>query len=266
MFKLVAIDVDHTLLNSRHELTERNRRIIRKLVDDGIYVVLVTGKSYVTVKGLMKSLGLVDPQITNDGSLVILPETEEVLYRRGVPKKLAEEVIGVAQEMGVTIVVVREARIFAAALNEDTDYMETYGDPTPIVVSDLSEYLDPSPTHLMVITYGKDALYEIAASTFQQRFGSKLNIVKSSPYFLEILHPEVSKGNALRFVAEYLQIPREEVVGFGDSQNDIGLLSYAGYAVAMGNSSEEVKRVADMITDTCDNDGVAKALEALFFS
>ncbi len=264
MFKLVAIDVDGTLLNSKQELTERNRRIIHKLVDRAVHVVLVTGKAYVTAKDLMKSLRLVSPQITNDGSLVIVPGTEEILYRQGVPEELAEEVISVAEKMGVTIAVLHETRMCVTGLNEDTDYMATYNDPTPTVVSDLAECLDTPPTHLMVVAYGKDDLYELATSTFKRRFGSRLNVVRSSPYYLEFLHPEVSKGRSLAFVSEYLKIPRNETVGFGDGDNDISFLSYVGCAVAMGNSTEEVQRIADMVTDTCDRDGVAKALEALF--
>ncbi len=264
MYKLVAIDVDGTLLNSKHMLPERNRFVIQKLLDSGIHVALATGKQYITVESLIKTLNLSGPQITNDGALVTLAQSGEIIYRKGVPKELAKQVIDVAQQLHVTLVVSHESKVYATSLNEDTEHMMSYGDPAPKVVRNLWDCLEPLPTHLMIIAYGKDSLYETIAATLQRRFGNRLSIVRSSPYFLEILHPEVSKGNALRKAAQYLKVAEAEIIGFGDGENDISFLSFVGYSVAMGNSRDNVKRYASMITDTCDNDGVAVALESIF--
>src|SRR5947208_1537207 len=95
------------------------------------------------------------------------------------------------------------------------------------------------------------------------RFGHALYVTQTSSQLLELLHPEVSKGAALRRIAHMLGVARDEVIAFGDSHNDLDMLEFAGVGVAMGNASAEVKALADLITDSNEDDGIATALERL---
>jgi len=142
--------------------------------------------------------------------------------------------------------------------------MESFGDPHPMIVDRLENAMRFRPTHVMVITFGNDELYEKVYNTLRTFFGSKLNVLKSSPFFIEVLNPKASKGNALSFLMEHLGIEKPETVCFGDSLNDLSMFEAAGYNVAMGNAKSDLKKVANLIADTHNNYGVAKALVKLF--
>jgi len=98
-------------------------------------------------------------------------------------------------------------------------------------------------------------------AVLRERFGRELYITRSKPYYLEMLHPEATKGRALRVVAGYFGIPRQEVIAIGDSFNDLDMIRYAGLGVVMENAREEVKRFADYVTRSNEDDGVAEVLE-----
>lgn len=264
MFQLVALDVDGTLFNSLHELPGGNKIALTQLVEKGIHICLSTGKSFRTVQNLVQELNLKSPQITSDGASIVDPTTKIPLFRYALSKDLVIEVVELLDELRATTIVVSEDTSFATAINDDVMYMCGYGDPTPSLVRDLVTCAEIEPTHLMVVAYQKDHLYDHVFRTLNSTFGNRLNIVKSSPYFLEILNPLASKGNALRTVLEYLGINKKDAICIGDGLNDISMFQNVGVAVAMGNSDEEVKNAASFVTETNDNLGVAKALDKFF--
>lgn len=264
MYKLVALDVDDTLLNSKHELSERNRETIKRLSLLDINFALATGRSFQGIKSIIDTLGLSSPQITNHGAIITLPSTSQTVFKKCIPKHLGHKVIRLADELNVTVVVVRENSIFAREHNVDTDYMQTYLDPEPTIVKELVETLEPEPTHLMIITYGNVDVYENVHRLITRQMGNHLNIYRTSPFFIEILHKNVTKGNALKMVASRLNIKKEEIISIGDSQNDVSMFSVSGLSIAMGNAITSVKEKTNLITADCDSDGVAKALEEIF--
>src|SRR5581483_3223577 len=127
--KLVALDVDGTLLNQQHQLTARTRETLIRLGERGIHIVLATGKLFVSLREITSQLGLVAPQITSGGAVVVMPQTGEIIYRAVIPKHLAIRALELADELGITVLVVRDDDFFAQALNDDTDYLVSYGDP-----------------------------------------------------------------------------------------------------------------------------------------
>jgi Cof subfamily protein (haloacid dehalogenase superfamily) len=264
MYKLVAIDVDGTLLNSNHELPTRNKYILDILLEKNVYIVLATGKSYFIAQKLILDLGLKTPQITNDGALIIDPVTGKVLMKYHLPVSLAKKVISLTRSLNVTTLVVNEAAIFSEQQNDDIQYMRSYGEPEPTFVENLNKVLDLGATHIMIITYKNDELYEKTYKSLQMMFGNQANIFKSSPYFIEILAPQASKGNALAFLMKYLGVNSSEAVCIGDGLNDLSMFSVVNFSVAMGNAHIQLKKLATLVTDTHDNLGFAKALEKLF--
>lgn len=264
MFRLVALDVDGTLFNSSHTLPYKNKMAIMQLVERGVHVCLSTGKSFRTVQNLVQELNLNSPQITSDGASIVDPATQTPLFRYGLSRDLMSEVILLLEELGATTVVVSEDSSFATELNDDIEYMCGYGDPVPSIVRDLGTCAEIEPTHIMVVSYQKKDLYDRTFNTLKGIFGDRLNIVKSSPYFLEILNPLASKGNALQTVLNNLKIDKQDALCIGDGLNDLTMFQSVGLSIAMGNSHEEVKNAATFVTDTNDNFGVAKALEMYF--
>lgn len=263
-FKLVALDVDGTLLNPQHQLSPRNAAALRALVAKGVHVVLSTGKMYVGIEGLVAELGLSSPQITSGGA--VITENGQLIQEWTVPKALAVEVIEMCEAMGLTAVVLRDGKTYAAAINADTDYMETYSDPHPIVVQPLTDGLEPEPTQIYMIAYRQDARFNEAVGIFEQKFGKQLSVKRSSPYYLEFIHPNASKGTALQFLSQRLQIDPTEMLAIGDSFNDLSMFATVGHSVAMGHSPAQVQAAATEVTATNGEDGVALALERLILA
>lgn len=263
-YKLVAIDVDGTLLNSRQQLTPRTAEALQAALDKGVHIVLATGKMYVGIQELVGKFGLQSPQITSGGA--VITQKGQEICRWSVARPLAEQVIQMCEEQGLTLIVLRDGLTFAAALNDDTNYMETYGDPHPIVVNPLVNCLEPEPTNLYMIAYQQDERFGEAVRLFEQTMGGQLSVKRSSPYFLEFVHRDASKGNALRVLAERLDIAPGDMVAIGDSHNDLSMFAYVGRAVAMGSSSAAIQQAAHEVTASNDEDGVAQAIERLILA
>lgn len=261
MIKLVATDIDGTLLDSQHQLTARTEAVMRRVLDAGIHVVLATGRQYTRMADLVHHLGTTSPQITSDGAVITDPHSGQALFTQTVQRELCEQVIMLAAQFGITLLVTRDGLVFATEHNEDTDYTLTYNDPVPTLVDDLRDALDPLPTMLMAVAYRKDALYQDFEAAAHAQFGDTLRVVRSSPYYLQILHPEASKGKSLARICAELNLAPSEVFAAGDSYNDLSLFAYAGQSAAMGHSPEAVKSQATWVTASNDEDGLALALE-----
>ena len=128
------------------------------------------------------------------------------------------------------------------------------------VVGPLLEWLERRPTKLVVV--GDPGRLDALGARLRARFDGRLFIAKSLPFFLELAHPDVSKGSGLQFVAERLGFTREQTIAFGDGENDLELIDWAGYSVAVGNAHPVVKARADLTCPSAEEEGVAQVLEA----
>ena len=259
--RLIAIDVDGTLLDSAHTLSDANRRALQAAQAAGIHITLATGRQYVYIAPIIAELALHSPQITSSGAVITLPASGEMLYADRIAREVAAEAIRLGEQLGITLVIVQNGKTFARAINADIEHMLTYGDPRPHVAPDLAATLDLPPTNIKAIAYRQDELFARAEAEFQRVLGTQLNIYRSVPYYLEFSTKSVSKGTALRRVAERLGIAQEAILAIGDGNNDIAMFEAAGVAVAMGNASAAVKARAGAVTGHCDADGVAEAIE-----
>ena len=259
--RLIAIDVDGTLLDSTHTLSAGNRRALQAALAAGCHITLATGRQYAYIAPLVAELELHSPQITSSGAVITLPVSGESVYTERITRELAAQTIRLGEQLGITLVVVQNGKSYTRALNADIEHMLTYGDPRPQVASDLAATLDLPPTNIKAIAYQQDDLYARAEVEFQLHLGAQLNIFRSVPYYLEFSAKSVSKGTALRRVAEQLEIEQKAILAIGDGNNDIAMFEAAGVAVAMGNASNAVKACAGAVTGHCDADGVAQAIE-----
>ncbi|WP_227762323.1 Cof-type HAD-IIB family hydrolase [Zhaonella formicivorans] len=260
-FKLIAIDMDGTLLNNDLEISPRVEEAIRRVRERDIHVTLCTGRMYASALPYARKMGLDLPLVTYNGAYVKHSGTGEILYNRNLPVEHAREVFLKAKSYGFHVNVYYQDRLYVEQLTERGKiYARTVRVPIH-VVDDMLEFLREDPIKIVVLAEPgqlKDLEGELGAE-----FGDKLYITKSSSTFLEILHPEATKGRGLQAVARYLNVPRESIMGIGDSFNDLEMFKYAGFAVVMENAEPEIKSFADYITCCNDDDGVAEALEKL---
>jgi len=260
--KLVAIDLDGTLLDNDLKISPRAKEAIHHVRQKGVEVTLATGRLFASARVFADELGLNLPLVTYQGALVKVSGTGEVLYRRNVPADLAQQVVKLAKDRGCTINFYLDDCVYVETMTPEAEEYARKYNAVVREAGDLSRFSRFEPIKLLVIDYDE---YMIDAFWRECReiFGDSLYVTKSMPEYLEFLHPEASKAKGIDAVAHHLGITSREVMAVGDSYNDIDMLEYAGFAVVMGNAREEVKAKADYITRSNEDDGVAEALEML---
>ncbi len=257
-FKLIALDLDGTLLDSEKRMSPRTMRAIALAVDQGVNVTLCTGRMFASTYPFAEDLGLAIPLITYNGALVKNSQNGEVLYQKHVPLEHARYIIELCRQYNCQLNVYSEDRLY---VEQEGEVAKQYANKIKVplyAVDDLAEFLKEPPTKLMAIG-DQEVLKEIRGKLE----GREIYMTRSHPRFLELLNPQATKGKGLEVVAQSLGIQREDILAMGDNYNDIEMFKYAGFSVAMENSEEHVKSYANYITATNDDEGVAQAIEEL---
>jgi len=262
---LVATDMDGTLLNSAKEITDTTAAILRAArAEAGVHVVLASARPPRSVLPFHRLLGLDSPMINYNGALVFDPNNQRVVMHTPIPAKVARGIVELARDMFPAVLVSGEVldRWYTDRL--DAAYTtETGRIFPPDVVQPIEKWSDQSMTKLLLLGE-PDRLKEIA-SAIRRDFADFVTMVQTEQYMLQIMHATVSKARALRVVAGELGIDREQVMAIGDNANDVGMLQWAGIAVAVANGVPEALAVADYVTDHHDADGAAHAIRRILF-
>lgn len=263
-FKLLALDLDDTLLNDDLQISPRNMAAIRRVAARGMMVTIATGRMFSSALPYARQLEVNLPLITYHGALIKYAGSGEVLRHCPVPLERALEILDLSEELGFHVNLYLHDRLFVKEENENTRYYRTIASIPLEQVGNLSRFLlkqKEEPTKLTIINTAEDGSLEDLQQMLRERYLPELSILKSRPFFLEITHREATKGRALDFLARREGISAEEIVAIGDSYNDIDMLQFAGVGVAVANAPAEVKKVADVITRSSREDGVAAFLE-----
>lgn len=264
-YKLLALDLDDTLLNNEFTISPRNRQAILEATRRGIIVTLATGRMFRSALTYARELELDVPLITYHGALVKKAYSGEEIYHRPVPLKEAREITGYLEERGCHLNLYVNDSLYVREDNELTRYYVEIANVEFTSVGDLTVFLKEEPTKMTVINRDEEKLRSLW-DTFKDRYPEIISIALSRPYFLEITHAQATKGQALKSLASSLGIEREEIMAVGDSYNDIDMIELAGMGVAVDNARREVKEAADFITSSHQEDGVAEVVERFILS
>ena len=256
----MACDLDRTLIGEDTILRPRTRAAIAATRAAGIHVVLVTGRMFQSVRRYALEAGIDDPVVCYQGAVVADPVSGRWLRDVPIPLELARETIGALNREGFGLNCYVEDTLYVAEVTPEAKQYADFQDLELHPVGDLLEWLDQPPTKLVVID--DPAVLEGLKQRMVERFDDRLYISTSLPYFLEFASPDVTKATGLEFLAEHLGFARERTVAFGDGENDLELVDWAGYGVAVENAHELVKEVADFVCPPVDEEGVAQVLEA----
>ncbi|MFV9510579.1 Cof-type HAD-IIB family hydrolase [Tepidibacillus sp. LV47] len=256
-YKLVAIDLDDTLLADDLTISSQTIEAIREAVDKGVMVTLATGRMFQSAKKYAKAIELDVPIITYHGAYIKNVLSGELLFQRLVPYELSIDVIKDLKEKNKHIQIYLDDQLY---VEEEDRYIRDYAKASDVsyhVVDDLLQQMDESQTEpIKILIIDDPANIQTLEKEYQYRYGNQLHVTISKPYFLEITHPEATKGNAIRFLAKQKGITMEQVIAIGDSYNDRDMIELAGLGVAMGNARPEVKAIADYVTKTNNDHGV----------
>ena len=257
MIKLVATDIDGTILIPEGKFTDGVKDCIKELSKKGIKVVLVTGRMNAAAKLIAQELSLNTPVVSYQGGLI--KEGENTLYERYLSEETAENIINWG----------KRENIHLNLYNDDILYSETEcaeiqrycnNQHTKYTIKPFNEIRKNKVNKLLAIDYNNPDKINSLEKELQNVFPD-LYIVKSTPYFLEFSNPEGSKYCAVKFLQKYWNLKENEILTIGDQNNDIELLRAGGVKIAMGNATEELKKVSDYQTDSVYNDGFVKAMK-----
>jgi Cof subfamily protein (haloacid dehalogenase superfamily) len=222
--------------------------------------VLVTGRMFQSVRRYALEAGLDDPVVCYQGAVVAEPTTGRWLRHEPIPLELARETIAALNEEGFGLNCYVGDELYVSEITPEARRYADFQQLELHPVGDLLEWLTEPPTKLVVI--GDPEVLDELKQRMLARFDGRLYISKSLPYFLEFASPDVTKAAGLDFLSEHLGFTRERTVAFGDGENDIELVDWAGYGVGVANAHERVKEVADFVCPSVDEEGVAQVLEA----
>jgi Cof subfamily protein (haloacid dehalogenase superfamily) len=261
-YKLLALDLDDTLLNEELKISSRNIEAIRDVAQKGVMVTLATGRMFRSALPYARQLELDLPLITYHGALIKQAGSSLVLRHCPVPLEMALEILSLGEEKEFHLNLYLDDRLFIKEENENTRYYQQIASIPVETVGNLTRFLlekKVGPTKLTIINM--EGRIDELQQMLQAKYLSRLSVLQSRPYFLEITHRRSTKGQALNFLAQKRGILQEEVIAIGDSYNDIDMLEFAGLGVAVANAPPQVKNAANVVTRANTEDGVAVFLE-----
>lgn len=264
-YKLIALDIDGTLTNSKKEISPRTRFSLIEAQEKGKKVILASGRHPIGIEPIAKELmldrfgGYI---MAFNGSKIINCETKEVVVSKLFPLEYLPDIVGVLKNSNITINTYDNKNIISDNKVNDYTYVERDIIKANMVVVD--DFVSAVKFDInKILLAGEPDEIDKYEEVLSMRYDGLLEVYKSAPYFLEIMPFGVTKGSMLPLLLDKLKIKREELVAFGDNYNDMTMVGYAGYGVAMGNAEEDLKKIADYVCESNDEDGVAKTLDKI---
>lgn len=262
MIKLIASDLDDTLLDRSSQISMENKRVVREVLDRGLTFTIATGRMFQATAPFARELGFSpeQPLICYNGAL-IKRLSGEVLYHRPLPVNLATTIAQYGQARGWTVNLYYNDELYVASWNQQVEDYANLAQVDVKVVEDLGDFIqdgNKALSKILIVSDPQETPRRIGE--IQSLVGSQTQIVSSREKFMEITTAAAHKGAALLWLAHFMGLRAEEVMAIGDSNNDVTMLKMAGIGVAVANASSGVKAVADFETSAHYEHGVARAL------
>jgi Cof subfamily protein (haloacid dehalogenase superfamily) len=272
-YKLLALDVDGTLLTSRGTISPATQAALVRARARGLLITLATGRRLATVRQQVEELGIQSPLILQSGAQIVDPRGGEALYSNPLPPGQAAAAVRIAVEEGVQPILYEDRAVAQHMLigprEWDSAPMGPYVAARPALVRRLPyDELAATGEALQLAVIDRLPVVRRVAARLQLAHCRTLVSYSATldAYFLEVFHEKCSKGEALRHLASSLGIPLGQVVAVGDNYNDEEMLRVAGLGVAVANAEPEILAVADKIVPSNDEDGIAALVDELLTS
>jgi len=290
MYKLVAIDLDGTMLNSYGEVTENTKRVIKETMKKGTEVIIASGRTMDSIKNIAQEIGSNKYMIAGNGAIVYDIKNKKIIYERYIPKSKALDIIKICDDNSITYSVYTNKTIVAESLRYNILYYyrenlkkEESKKTSITIVESIYDYIknlqDDSEKvmKIMICDENKSVFNSIIRKMQDIEELEVLDVshmsrkvikngtedVSIDYFYTEVSMENVDKWFALEFLMDKLNINKEELVTIGDNVNDREMIKNAGYGVAMGGSTPKVTEIANYVTDDNNHEGVAKALEKI---
>ncbi|WP_434360442.1 sugar-phosphatase [Parasalinivibrio latis] len=263
MYKLIALDMDGTLLSPDGSISPRTKDAITQARSKGVTVALASGRPLEGMTHYIEELGFnsdKDFAVCYNGGMVVCAKTGETVRSQLLTGKDAKNIASLANDLHVNIhAFTTRLGLITPKNNHYTEHEATINKLT-ITEIDFNE-LDDEEVVMKVMLIDPPEILQKAVDTLPEFLYEQYTVVRSAPFFLEIMNKNSHKAAGVASLAEHLDIKQEEVICMGDAGNDHHMIEWAGLGIAMGNADDDTKAIADYITDTNANDGVAQAIE-----
>lgn len=267
MYRLFVTDADGSLFNSNSEISDKNKEAIKEVISRGVIFTIATGRMFSSILPYAYAININAPVISYNGALIKDIYTKKVYYYNPIQTEDAIFAIRSLKESGYHINLYIDDELYVEEITDRVEWYLSFNNVTVNAVGDLEEFLKRTGSVTAKIYALNDMKNPISIDTkVYDEISKKLTISTSGGGHLEINAKGVSKGNALKTLANMYSIKREQVVAIGDNLNDLSMIEYAGLGIAMGNAPDIVKIKADYTTLSNDEDGVAHVIDKFFLN
>jgi Cof subfamily protein (haloacid dehalogenase superfamily) len=260
-YRLAAIDLDETLVAHDGSISPRNAEAVRRLRAAGVTCVVASGRMHESTVRFADALGLDGPIISYNGAMIRHRVTGETWRHVTIPPEPASDIVQFCAEHGYHLNYYLDDHLYVAEVGRWARFYQNHTGSRMEPIGDLRKLAGTRPTKLILIVEPDEADRLYALMT--KRFEARLYITRTNPEYLEFMAPGCDKGEALRVLAERLGVARGETLAFGDGGNDLPMMRWAGFSVAMGSGKAAVREAASWVAPPFEADGFAVAVEAL---
>lgn len=268
-YRMVVLDMDGTLLTDDKKISERNKEAILQASLRGVKVIISTGRIYTSAKVYSEMIGIDTPIIASNGAYIREKDRDEVIYARLLGEENAMEVIRLTRKHNIYCNLLTWDTIYAEKLSFTALNYTKWNAELPedkrvnvhvIGNSEWEAVINENKNEILKAVIVHEVPDELADLRLEV---AKLNVEIASSFSnnFEVMNKGVSKGDAVRKLAEYYGLSRDEIICIGDNENDISMIQFAGMGIAMENSLESTKNAARFVTKSNNDDGVAYAIE-----
>lgn len=260
MIKLIVSDIDGTLLDNNLQYTPRLVQAVQAARAQNVHFTLATGRMFCSALPFAQDLSVSTPIINYNGALIKSPISGETMYSQPLDLEHAQKIVNLCKEHNWHIQSYVDDILYVPKIN---NYATMYSTMAKVPVHSQGEAfysMHQRPDKLLIIAEPSD-IADIKAKLLEHNIGNLVTLTASKSMFIECVHKDVNKGNALCKLADIMNIKIEQVMAVGDSFNDIEMLTTAGIGIAMDNSPKAVKDAAKFVTADNNDDGLAKAIE-----
>lgn len=262
-YKVLVLDLDGTLTNSKKEISERNKAALMAAQKKGIIIILASGRPTYGIVPLAEELELAkyDGYILSfNGGTIINWKTKEVIHEAKIAGEIVPHLYSDATRNGVTIISYANEHIITE--NKDDKYVAIEAHLNKMKVKQVESFTETishdTPKCLIV---GDEHILKILEKEMQNKYGHSMSIYRSEPFFLELMPQNIDKAQSLKKLLYHLEIDSEQMIACGDGFNDLSMIEFAGLGVAMQNAQQKVKDASNYITLSNDEDGVAHVVD-----
>ena len=274
-YKLIAIDMDGTLLSNRHEIPEYNKEMIKRATKAGVKIAITTGRLFASARKYSELIGVETPIIASNGAYIREKDREEIIYESKLTRKQFDEILSVIKKYDFTVYMNTSDTVISEGIVPDDHAYKLVNNELDdawkikfVEKTSFEEVYDQFSNDILkfICIEERETRDELMKAKAELAQFEDLEVVSSWDNNFEVMAQGTSKGKAVENLAQVLGIKREEVICIGDSENDLSMVQYGGLGVAMGNAIDIVKENADYITDTNTNAGVGKMIAKFIFN